>query len=913
MQEVIVIGFEEDESARMLYGIELLQRKLTELGYMVQLRAGGWDGDGYRYSSERKIYVGRRYSSELINSLEEREVLLYHTSPPVQEGFYLTTCSGKLTVIVAEEDSGLLYGCQELVNIISEQGSLPFNIVRADGPRFVWRGAAIGLQQSKIEEGKGNFEYPLTPDRFPWFYDKPMWTKYLDHLLEQRANRLSLWNAHPFSSLVYLEEEPEALEVSKRQLVINREMLSWLIEQAEKRNIKVLFSFYNIHIPHAFADKYNLTYTQTHPLPVTSMYTSRLIRLFVKDFPTVGFMISLGEKLKGQIYGEEWLCETILPSIKQGWLQSGAAALPEVVLRSHGSQIEKVLQKADKIYPNIISEKKYTGESITTWVPRGTTQQTHQRLSTREAGHIATIHMNTNLEPFRFGAVSAIQRMVQSMEHRLGTNAIQFYPLNYWNWPYSLDRVEIPLLQIERDWMWHEAWLRYAWNPDRDATSEKRYWVSKLAMQFGNEEAAELVLSAYEDAGNCAPRLLRRFGITQGTRQTFSLGMTMSQLINPERYFPWKELWESHAPYGERLEEYVIKALAGMNHSGETPLNAVEEAEVFMEDAMRKIKQADSFVCHNRLEYERIVSDMEALQALVDAYTYKVRASLLILMYKHTVEKSYFEKLELLEESVEWLEKSVERYRELTNITKETYTYAGSLHTRHRKIPFRDGAIFNHWQHCLPLFEEELEIFKKRIAKLQSNKVPRKVSDAEAEIWTKYQRYHQVSFELLSANAEVYTIEKGARVFTDGDIPIVECAEEIYGLTGVRFNQVDAVYEDMKIEMKLHADAYILVGIFFSEDMQWLKAPTEQLPYIANKKFELLVQKGVLLFSYPAVHIYAVPYKAGRHVLQFGKGAFTILGVIDSNERLITREFVPYQNNVSKLDWLFEMDYVEIT
>jgi len=48
----------------------------------------------------------------------------------------------------------------------------------------------------------------------------------------------------------------------------------------------------------------------------------------------------------------------------------------------------------------------------------------------------------------------------------LGAKGVHLYPLFYWNWPDSPDKVSPPLKQIERDWIWFEAWARYAWNPD---------------------------------------------------------------------------------------------------------------------------------------------------------------------------------------------------------------------------------------------------------------------------------------------------------------------------------------------------------------------------------------------------------------------------------------------------------------
>ncbi|WJH33857.1 hypothetical protein N6H14_28320 [Paenibacillus sp. CC-CFT747] len=288
---------------------------------------------------------------------------------------------------------------------------------------------------------------------------------------------------------------------------------------------------------------------------------------------------------------------------------------------------------------------------------KGEVQKLHQRLGSRRGIHMANVHMLTNLEPFRWGAPSFIQKCVQAAKYRLNANALHFYPLSFWGWPYSPDQTEPRIRQVDRDWLWYAAWLRYAWNPDRDYRAEKEHWVRQLGERHGSPEAAHALLEALEAAGQCAPKLLRRFGITQGNRQTMSLGMTMSQLTNPDRYTPWSALWESHAPQGERLEDYVLKELAGMPHVGETPLDVVDDVERLAGEAERAVKRARTAASKNKAEVDRLVSDIEAIRAMVCSYTYKVRGALLILMYKHTSAGRYSE-AEPLEEAVEWIEKA---------------------------------------------------------------------------------------------------------------------------------------------------------------------------------------------------------------------------------------------------------------
>ena len=82
-----------------------------------------------------------------------------------------------------------------------------------DKPAFALRGTCIGMQKTYILPGRHVYEYPYTPELFPWFYDKKLWREYLDFLVANRMNTLYLWSGHPFASLVRLKDYPYAVEV----------------------------------------------------------------------------------------------------------------------------------------------------------------------------------------------------------------------------------------------------------------------------------------------------------------------------------------------------------------------------------------------------------------------------------------------------------------------------------------------------------------------------------------------------------------------------------------------------------------------------------------------------------------------------------------------------------------------------
>ena len=104
------------------------------------------------------------------------------------------------------------------------------------------------------------------------------------------------------------------------------------------------------------------------------------------------------------------------------------------------------------------------------------------------------------------------------------------------------------------------------------------YWDKQLGDFYGTTLAeAGDILEAYEQSGEIAPKLLRRFGITEGNRQTLLLGMFMSQLVNPYKYTIYPGFYESCGPEGENLREYVEKEWKKQPHVGELPLDIVAQ------------------------------------------------------------------------------------------------------------------------------------------------------------------------------------------------------------------------------------------------------------------------------------------------------------------------------------------------
>lgn len=795
-----------------------------------------------------------------------------------REGFHLAGSDDAGFALRAADESGALYGCVELESRLrANQSTLDF----ADAPEFRIRGVAVGMQKTFILPGRKVYEYPFTRELFPFFYDRQHWTTFLDFLLERRFNALFLWAGHPFSSLVRLKDYPFAVEVDDEQFAENVAAYKWLAGECDRRGIWLVQKFYSIILPPGFAERFGCDTQLSAPTPQAADYTRQCVAEFVKTFPNVGLMPCLGEALQGidnQIF---WCNEVILAGVKDGMAMAGLKKQPPIVLRTHATDARIVVPRALEVYENLYTEAKYNGESLTTWQPRGVRRDLHRTMSKLGSTHLINVHILANLEPFRYGAQRFIHRCMRAARDELGANGLHLYPLTFWDWPVTPDDSTPRLKQWERDWMWFESWSRYAWKIDRDESNERRFWLNELSKRFG-ERAAGAMLDAINDIGECAPRILRRFGITEGNRQTMSLGMPLDALVNPGRYKPFPELWESQSPPGERLQEFVERELAGLPHEGETPPQICDEVEAFADAAEKSIDSVASFVESDHEEFARIRNDIHCIAEMSRSYAAKARAAIGVL--KHRANADVAE----LDRAATDLERSLIHFRKLAGLTESTYLYANSMQTSQRRIPViggLDGKPANfHWRDLLPVYEQELIDFRDYVERVKRGDVKSAIDETGINQLPKV-------FPISVEGGELFDVQVGSLVFTDRPWRITSLAPELQSQPGVRV-ALDAT-TPRRITLDLPKPATVLVGYFQSNDSRWLKVPDLETDAVASDWID--VEPALLnvatIPGAPPLHVHRVNQPAGRHTIDLrGEGAFVILGITDENAVIRQRD-----------------------
>ena len=886
----ICIQISNTATNRVQYAARMLEKSLDEVGYPSSVSEfKKWN------QHDKQVIVAELHDPFTTKILKKLAVSLPEGLK--KEGFYITT-QGNTTLILGNDGNGAIYGCREIIDRLTINRKIEWPVSMLDAPEMVLRGTAIGVQKPYYLPGRTVYEYPYTPESFPWFYDKAHWIEYFDMLVANRMNSVYLWNGHPFASLVKLKDYPFAVEVDDATFKLNEDMYKFITEEADKRGIFVIQMFYNIILSKPFAEHYGLK-TQDRNRPITPLiadYTRKSITAFIEKYPNVGLLVCLGEAMATYEDDVDWFINTIIPGVKDGLKTLGRTDEPPILLRAHDTDAKMVIEKARPLYKNLYTMHKYNGESLTTYEPRGPWTQIHKDLSALGTVHISNVHILANLEPWRYGSPDFIRKVVIAQHDIHGANALHLYPqASYWDWPYTADKLPdgSRLKQINRDWIWYEAWARYAWNCRRDRNHEIIFWNRTLSNYYGvNEEDARRIQTAYDESGEIAPKLLRRFGITEGNRQTLLLGMFMAQLVNPYKYKIYPGFYESCGPEGEKLIEWSEKEWKKIPHTGELPLDIINQCINHGDKSVAAIDKVQATI--NTDEFGRLKNDMHCYREFAYFFENKVKAAKLVLDYQ------WGKDISKLDEAVPLLEKSLEHYAELVKLTQDSYLYANSMQTAQRRIPIGgDDGKNKTWEELYVHYQKELNNFKKNIQMLKNKQngashqftVPKPLKNAAVKMIS------PVVFSTLNANQPV---------FADLDSALLAVCPELSQMKCFSLKVADLLFGSNTISFETETPVNLLVGYFRDDQSKYAKAPTLETDAAANEfgQADPVLVNAVRIKGFPMVNVHVYSFEKGKHQITLPKGLMLIFGF--TNDEVEVRDAgLAGLGNEEAMDWLF--------
>ncbi len=225
-----------------------------------------------------------------------------------------------LVEVTGGDAVGLMYGLLEVKNQLKSGNGSVENI--EESPRLMFRAIKFNLPWDSYRRSEAlSLHYETCRDT-------NYWEAFLDMMVENRFNKLTLWNLHPFSYLVKTEKYPEACSLSDEDLVDWQRFWHTLFRMAKDRGIETYLINWNIFVSPEFARAHNVCdycLTGKHFVPqgdtseIIKDYTRETIKAVIDTYPDLtGLGITLGEGMGNMTAGEreEWLLDSYIEGMR---------------------------------------------------------------------------------------------------------------------------------------------------------------------------------------------------------------------------------------------------------------------------------------------------------------------------------------------------------------------------------------------------------------------------------------------------------------------------------------------------------------------------------------------------------------------------------------------------------------------
>lgn len=638
------------------------------------------------------------------------------------EGF--TTTPGERSIAITGGDGrGVIYGAlavaEQLRNGVSlgeiraDRGdtALPFRAIKFNLPWDSYRSSsALDLHYETARDVK-------------------YWEAFLDMMVENRFNALTLWNLHPFPYMIKPKNFPEASRFSDAELAEWRKLYQAIFSMAKQRGIETYVVNWNTLVSPEFAKAHGLKGANFYPnykgqaetSEIVKRYTRESVAQLLQEYPDLtGFGFSFGEQMGGMTPRErqQWIDETIIAGMRDAGRPSKMIfrAPFSADLGQGGSTdvateqlTREALDKLDDFNGQIWMEIKFNwshGHSTPELVKvhGGELKDTYFNPSPTNY-KVAWMVRNEDFYALRWGSADFIR------EH-LARNADQDYVGGYFvgseNYIPAKDyftAVDAPVdwkYAFERQWLFYKLWGRLLYDP----RTPDSVFEAEFVRRYG--KAARPLLQAYASASetqlNYASSVDFSWDFTIYGEGMMVFGKSGIEPISVERLIVQRPL----LPGWLSVQDFVAKRSAGerLPREATTPLMLADRLDADSRKALRLVRGIDTSR-NPSLMYE--VADVKTWANLGLYYAEKLRGAVTLQTYRTAGGERN------KQAAAAHLEASLAYWDEVIAITRPLYKDMPLAHYNPPDNRRNDNNLF-HWQHLRPAIARDIEAAKITVA-----------------------------------------------------------------------------------------------------------------------------------------------------------------------------------------------------
>lgn len=605
-----------------------------------------------------------------------------------QEGFDLQK-EGKIIKLIAYDAAGLLYGALELAEQIETKG---LDQIEAS------------LQNPYMERRGTKFNIPLdvrTPSytdasavaqhNLPNMWDFTFWQDYIDQLARYRYNYISLWNLHPFPSLVKVPEYPDiALDDVQRSTVewqenyhlhgtgldspeiladpeivkgisIEEKIEFWqrVMSYAKDRNIDFYIITWNI-FTNGTGGKYGITDEIDNP--ITRDYFKQSVKTLFRTYPLLaGIGLTTGENMHKKSFEEkeDWAYETYAKAILKV-----AEEMPErsftFIHRQHQTGAKDIARKFKPVIDASNIEFLYCFKYAKAHVFSTTEQHYHQGFVKDIAG-MKTIWGLRNDDTYylRWGAPDFVRTFIQNIPQSVAKGI--YYGSDQWVWGRDFLTKEPATpkqLEIVKHWYNWALWGRLSYNP----TLSNATFIALIKNKFPDADAPAL-FETWQEASMVYPTTTAfHWGevdfkwYIEGCKSRPGPAQNKTGFHDVNRFITLAP----HPKSGfQSIPEFVKMKLADSTTTLKTPLDVAQKLSQHADAALSGLEEINS---SSSKELQYTLNDIKSMAFLGKYYAHKIEGATYLALYRETQQPQYQQQAtEELEHALSFWKKYAER------------------------------------------------------------------------------------------------------------------------------------------------------------------------------------------------------------------------------------------------------------
>ncbi len=659
------------KSAPEAFAAAAIDDALRERGFSVTRRDGP---DSFPFRDEALVYFDAAGGTRAV---VPGGAGLVDVEKIQAEGFSLRhRVEGKqhVLVITSRDAGGAMYGGLELAEQIRASGLE--GVADTDrNPHMRMRGTKFNIPLDLRTPSYSDMSDSAQAN-IDTVWDFEFWKAYLDKLARDRYNFVSLWNLHPFPSMVKVPEFPDvalddvwrskirfdedystrtidlvtpAMLANKevlRKLTIDQKIDFWrrVMQYAKDRNIDFYVVTWNVYT-YGVDGKYGITDAIDNPR--TRDYFRASVREMFRTYPLLaGIGLTAGENMgdasayyKGGTDGfdakENWL----LATYGQGVLDAAKAEPARqfrLIHRQHESRAQDIAATFKPVIAQPNVEFNFSFKYAQAHALSSTTQTFH-RGYLESLGDLKTLWTLRNDDAllYRWAAPDFVREFVRNipMEKTQG----YYFGSDMWVWGREF-LSKMPgtqrQLEVEKHWLHFLLWGRLGYDPGLDDAR-----IAKIIEQRFPGAGGEQLLSAWQDASMIYP-LVTGFHwadfdfqwYIEGCRSRPGPAKTASGFHSVETFIS-----QPVHPGTENIPipVYVAAKLKGETPRGVTPFEVANridqraDAALAGLDALSKAKVKGA-------EYPATFNDIVIMSRLGKYYAAKIRGATELALYRAT-------------------------------------------------------------------------------------------------------------------------------------------------------------------------------------------------------------------------------------------------------------------------------------